>query len=60
MTPPANFERDLPAGLIVFSADGCAQFGWRDPETGELYAEADGSVIVNAIGAVDWHAGRAH
>ncbi|TCK33431.1 hypothetical protein B0G84_7651 [Paraburkholderia sp. BL8N3] len=27
-------------------------------ETGEYYAEADGSVIANAIGAVSWNADR--
>lgn len=60
MTPSANVELDLPAGLVVFSADGRAQFGWQNPETGEFCAEADGNVIVDAVGAVEWHASRAH
>jgi hypothetical protein len=51
---------ELPAGLVVFSLDGRAQFGWRNPETGELYAESDGRVIPDAVGAVEWHASRAH
>lgn len=50
----------LPAGLVVFSLDGCVQFGWRNLETGELYAESDGRVIKDAVGAVEWHACRVH
>jgi hypothetical protein len=51
---------ELPAGLVVFSLDGRAQFGWRNPEPGELYSESDGRVIPDAVGAVEWHASRAH
>jgi hypothetical protein len=51
---------EFPAGLVVFSLDGRAQFGWRNPETGELYAESDGHVIQDAVGAVEWHASRVH
>jgi hypothetical protein len=51
---------NLPAGLIVFLANGTAQFGWQNPETGQYYSEADGSCIAHAIGAVEWHADRMH
>lgn len=53
-------NQELPAGLVVFSLDGRAQFGWRNPETGDLYAESDGRVILDAVGAVEWHASRVH
>lgn len=56
----ANVEHDLPAGLVVFSSDGRAQCGWRNPETGDFCAEADGNVIADAVGAVEWYASRAH
>jgi hypothetical protein len=45
---------------VIFGSDGRAQFGWQNPETGAYYAEADGSIIADAIGAVAWHAGRVH
>ena len=51
---------DLPAGLVVFSADGRAQFGWQHPETGAYYAEEDGHCIVDAIAGVTWCAGSIH
>ena len=61
MTPDAKpNQRDLPAGLVIFGSDGRAQFGWHNPETGAYYAEADGSIIADAIGAIAWHAGRIH
>ncbi|SIT34881.1 conserved hypothetical protein [Paraburkholderia ribeironis] len=60
LTPDTSTCRDLPAGLVVFDVDGNAQFGWQNPETGVYYAEADGQVIVNAVGAVGWQAGRMH
>lgn len=56
----ANFAGELPAGLVVFSSDGRAQFGWRNPETGDFFAESDGRVIADAVGAVEWLASRAH
>jgi hypothetical protein len=52
--------RDLPAGIVVFSVDGSAQFGWQNPETGAYYAEDDGHCIVDAIGGVPWHADSMH
>ncbi|WP_175772989.1 hypothetical protein [Paraburkholderia phenazinium] len=51
---------DLPAGLIVFAANGTAQFGWQNPETGQYFSEADGSCIAHAVGAIEWHADRMH
>ncbi|MPW11243.1 hypothetical protein GCT19_37895 [Paraburkholderia sp. CNPSo 3155] len=53
-------EVDLPAGLVIFCIDGRPQFGWQNPETGAYYAEADGSIIADAIGAIAWHAGHIH
>ncbi|MFM0756056.1 hypothetical protein [Paraburkholderia strydomiana] len=52
--------QDLPAGLVIFDREGRAQFGWQNPETGAYYAESDGSIIADAVGAVAWHAGRMH
>ncbi|MGF6836372.1 hypothetical protein QF001_000239 [Paraburkholderia youngii] len=60
MTPETAQKPELPAGLVVFSADGSAQFGWQNPETGAFHSEADGNVIVDAIGVVAWLAGRVH
>jgi len=61
MTPDASIvPQELPAGLVIFGSDGRAQFGWQNPETGAFYAEADGNIIADAIGAVAWHAGRIH
>ncbi|WP_434667693.1 hypothetical protein P5W99_35970 [Paraburkholderia sp. A3BS-1L] len=51
---------ELRPGLVVFSADGTAQFGWQNPETGALYAEDDGHCIVGAVAGVPWHAGSMH
>jgi hypothetical protein len=51
---------ELPAGLIVFQANGTAQFGWQNPETGAFYSEADGTCIAHVVGAVEWHANLMH
>jgi hypothetical protein len=51
---------ELPAGLVVFCADGSAQFGWQNPETGEFCAEADGKFIANVVGAIEWRADHVH
>ncbi|MFL9886756.1 hypothetical protein PQR66_27195 [Paraburkholderia agricolaris] len=59
-TDPSHIERELPAGLVIFTSDGRAQFGWQNPETGQFFAEADGSCIVNAVGAVAWASDRMH
>ncbi|MFM0046045.1 hypothetical protein [Paraburkholderia sediminicola] len=59
-TVTSQTERDLPAGLVIFTSDGRAQFGWQNPETGQFFAEADGSCIVNAVGAVAWASDRMH
>jgi hypothetical protein len=55
MQSPERIE--WPAGLVVFSADGTAQFGWQNPETGAFYAEDDGHCIVDAVAGVAWSAG---
>jgi hypothetical protein len=60
MTPEIAQRMDPPAGLVVFSSDGKAQFGGQNPETGAFHSEADGNVIADAIGVVAWHAGRVH
>jgi hypothetical protein len=51
---------EVPAGLVVFSVDGKAQFGWQNPETGAFYAEDDGHCIVDAVAGVPWLAGSMH
>jgi hypothetical protein len=48
-------ELSVMAGLVVFSKDGRAQFGWQDMITGRFHAEADGNHIPDAIGAVEIH-----
>jgi hypothetical protein len=57
---PHDNSPNLPAGLVVLSSDGSAQFGWQNPETGAFYAEVDGRCIENAIGCVPWHADTVH
>ncbi|PVX85819.1 hypothetical protein [Paraburkholderia unamae] len=52
--------QELPAGLVVFTADGAVQFGWRHPETGDYHAESDGSCIAGAVVAVPWCANVVH
>lgn len=51
---------ELPFGLVVFSADGTAQFGWQDSDNGAYYAESDGRCIADAIGCVPWLADVVH
>jgi len=48
-------ELSVWAGLVVFSQDGRAQFGWRDLATGRFHAEVDGNHIADAVGAVEIH-----
>ncbi|CAE6962241.1 hypothetical protein [Paraburkholderia domus] len=50
----------VEAGWVVFSRDGRAQFGWRDPETGSFHAEADGECIADAVGAVEFYSEVVH
>ena len=47
-------EFPVGAGLVVYSVDGRAQFGWRDLATGSFHSEADGQCITDAIGAVEF------
>lgn len=60
MTPAMAERADLPEGLVVFGADGSAQFGWQHPETGAYYAEEDGHCIVDAVAGVAWCASSVH
>ncbi|OUL87814.1 hypothetical protein CA602_12730 [Paraburkholderia hospita] len=62
MTKEIYMSGILPveAGWVVFSGDGRAQFGWRDPETGSFHAEADGECIADAVGAVEFHSDVMH
>ena len=53
-------EFSVEAGLIVFSRDGRAQFGWLDLETCAYYGEADGRCIPDAIGAIEFHSDVTH
>jgi hypothetical protein len=56
--PAASFEAEV--GLVVFTSDGGALFGWRDLSTGLFHSEADGRTIVDAIGAVEFVSDPAH
>ncbi|MFT4506066.1 hypothetical protein [Caballeronia sp. 15711] len=53
-SPSLSFPFQIEAGLIVFTPDGQAQFGWRDLVTGLFHSEADGQAILNAVGAVEF------
>ena len=55
-----SHQFNVEAGLIVFSRDGRAEFGWLDLETGAYYAEADGHCIADAIGAIEFHSDVMH
>ncbi|MDR5754974.1 MULTISPECIES: hypothetical protein [unclassified Caballeronia] len=55
-----SHDFSIEAGLVVFSHDGRAQFGWLDLETGAYYAEADGRCIPDAIGAIEFHSDVTH
>ena len=50
----------VETGLIVFTRDGRAQFGWRDLTTGWFHSEADGQCIADAIGAVEFDSDVMH
>ncbi|WP_205970911.1 hypothetical protein [Paraburkholderia sp. Tr-20389] len=50
----------VEAGWVVFSRDGRAQFGWRDPETGSFHSEADGERIADAVGGVEFFSDVMH
>jgi hypothetical protein len=56
--PSAQFS--VEAGLIVFTTDGRAQFGWRDLSTGNFHSEADGRYINGVIGAIEFNSDVAH
>jgi hypothetical protein len=53
-------EFTVEAGLVVFSADGRVQFGWRDLMTGSFHSEADGQCILDAVAAVEFSAVVVH
>ncbi|MFC0403144.1 hypothetical protein [Paraburkholderia rhizosphaerae] len=50
----------VPASLIVLTTDGRVQFGWIDPQTGDIRSEADGRAIPNVAGSMEWAADQAH
>lgn len=50
----------VEAGLIVFTTDGRAQFGWRDLGTGRFHSEVDGRCIHGVIGAIEFNSDIAH
>jgi hypothetical protein len=56
----ASREWSVEAGLIVFTKDGRAQFGWRDLGTGRFHSEADGRCISDVIGAIEFNSDIAH
>lgn len=47
-----DLEFSIDAGLIVFTGDGRALFGWRDLNTGLYHGKADGICILDVIGAI--------
>jgi len=53
-----NFSID--AGLIVFTRDGRALFGWRDIKTGLYHGEEDGVCIPDAVGAIEFVSDLVH
>ncbi|AME28563.1 hypothetical protein AXG89_32735 (plasmid) [Burkholderia sp. PAMC 26561] len=53
-------EWSVEAGLIIFTKDGRAQFGWRDLITGQFHSEADGRCISEVIGAIEFNSDVAH
>ena len=55
---PLPFQ--IEAGLIVFSRNGHAQFGWRDLVTGIFHSEADGNAILDAVAAVEFVSDISH
>ncbi|WP_061151221.1 hypothetical protein [Caballeronia arvi] len=55
-----SYEFTVDAGLVIFSRDGRAQFGWHNRETGAFHAEADGRCIPDAVGAVEFHSDVMH
>jgi hypothetical protein len=54
------YESTVDAGLIVFSSDGRAQFGWHDRVTGAFYAEVDGRCIPDAVAAIEFNSDVMH
>lgn len=55
-----SHEFTVETGLVVFSVDGRAQFGWRDLVTGSFHSEADGQCIPDAIAAVEFASDVVH
>lgn len=58
--PALHVEFSIDAGLIVFTNDGRAMFGWRDVKTGLYHGEADGVCIPNAVGAFEFASDLVH
>jgi hypothetical protein len=55
-----DLEPSIDAGLIVFTRDGRALFGWRDIQTGLYHGEADGICIPDAVGAIEFVSDLVH
>jgi hypothetical protein len=55
-----KLEFSIEAGLIVFTRDGRALFGWRDMNTGLYHGEADGICITDAVGAIEFVSDLVH
>lgn len=56
----ASREFSVEAGLIVFTKDGRAQFGWRDLNSGRFHSEGDGQYISDVVGAIEFQSDIAH
>jgi hypothetical protein len=55
-----SHEFTVDVGLVVFSCDERAQFGWLDRETSAFYGKADGRCILHAVGAIEFHSDVMH
>jgi hypothetical protein len=59
-SPSLSAPFQIEAGLIVFTRNGRAQFGWRDLLTGLFHSEADGNTILVPVGAIEFDSDITH
>lgn len=59
-SPNLSAPSQIEAGLIGFTRDGHAQFGWRDLATGLFHSEADGNAILDAVAAIEFDSDITH
>ena len=60
ISPTLSAPFQIEAGLVVFTRNGRAQFGWRDLATGLFHSEADGHAILDAVGAIEFESDITH